>query len=564
MNIIQNAMLKGLKQINLPNQRWKDVQKLKPSKVFLFGGIKGIEYFLKKYGTHYSVEYILDNDISKENKLFGQYSEKFPDSMLEYASPSILKAYNKTELIVIVTSTNYYDEIVEQLIDLGIINIFVLCLMESAKVGVKLQHYFYVIRNKIYSPIKYIRRKVIFQYCKYYGLTEGILNVRKEFRKIWKNAPIINDKVIFSSYDGRDYSGHNKYITEELIREGYEGDIVWILKCRNDEVPKEIRIISPDNLKEIIYEMATAKVWLSDVIQKKYVIKRKGQYYIQVKHWSSITLKKFYLDTINILHGKSSIAAYKHDAKLIDYVVVGSDFDAQTFKSGMRLTDNKKFLMFGSPRSDALFSKNLYCKKIHNEFDIPNDANIVLYAPTFRINTEEGKNDFSILKQMLNFENLLSTLKSRYNKEWYVLLRLHPNVREFSRDIVLPQNVINASFYCDSQELVSGCDMLISDYSSIMFEAAYVLKPVFLYIPDLNDYIQKERGVWINISELPFLVAKSDVELQNLIYNFDQCIYEKTVKYFLDKYGVHEDGLASKRVVDFIIHNLILNDNKIC
>lgn len=136
------------------------------------------------------------------------------------------------------------------------------------------------------------------------------------------------------------------------------------------------------------------------------------------------------------------------------------------------------------------------------------------------------------------------------------MLRLHPVVAKQSDTVYRPEYVIDGSDYLDSQELVAACDIMITDYSSIMFEPAFVHKPVFLYAPDRGQYIDGERGLLIPYDELPFPIAETNEKLSENIINFNKEQYEKDIDEFFDKYGVHEDGHASDRGAEFIC-NLI-------
>lgn len=137
MDIIQKALLKGVKKTNLENQTWKAFgEKVAGKTLFLFGGTKGVEYFVKKYGKKYRMESILDNDSSKQGKIL----KIFEETSLMCASPDILNTYKKEEVVVLITSTNYYDEIILQLKGMGISHIYVLVIMESKKIGVRMMH----------------------------------------------------------------------------------------------------------------------------------------------------------------------------------------------------------------------------------------------------------------------------------------------------------------------------------------------------------------------------------------------------------------------------------------
>ena len=114
-------------------------------------------------------------------------------------------------------------------------------------------------------------------------------------------------------------------------------------------------------------------------------------------------------------------------------------------------------------------------------------------------------------------------------------------------------NVIDVSLYQDAQELVAASEVMITDYSSIMFESAYKFNPVFLFAPDRIKYIKEERDLLIDYESLPFDISESNDELIKCISDFNEDLYKKKVKKFLDSYGVHEDGHASERIVDAIV-----------
>ncbi len=159
--------------------------------------------------------------------------------------------------------------------------------------------------------------------------------------------------------------------------------------------------------------------------------------------------------------------------------------------------------------------------------------------------------------QNLDFNILLTSLKQKWSGKWKIFLRLHPNVKMKSKYINHPKYVIDVSNYDDSQELVAASDILISDFSSIIFEQAYVLKPVFLYAPDKDTYERDDRELLLDYDSLPFPISTTNEELSEQILNFDEVEYKKNVQAFLDKYGVHEDGHASERAAKFIIEKLL-------
>ena len=157
----------------------------------------------------------------------------------------------------------------------------------------------------------------------------------------------------------------------------------------------------------------------------------------------------------------------------------------------------------------------------------------------------------------LDFESLSAGLQEKFGGEWIILFRAHPCAAVESAKIKKPSFVIDASYYEESQELVAAADITITDYSSIMFESAFIGRPVFLYAPDKEQYVGKERELWIPYRSLPFCVCETNDALRKAIAEFDPENYGKRVKRFLESYGVHEDGHASERAATFIRERLL-------
>lgn len=172
------------------------------------------------------------------------------------------------------------------------------------------------------------------------------------------------------------------------------------------------------------------------------------------------------------------------------------------------------------------------------------DKKLCLYAPTFR-------NSSSTEQYGFDYVRVANALKSKFSGEWVIILRLHPNIRRF--DVKnLPSFVKNFSRYDDVQELLCATDVLITDYSSIVYDFMLTDRPAFIYAKDFEDY-EKERGFLIDLKETPFPIARNIGELEKNILEFDYNSYTKNVSDFKEKIGSYEDGQAGKRVVSWIL-----------
>ena len=119
-------------------------------------------------------------------------------------------------------------------------------------------------------------------------------------------------------------------------------------------------------------------------------------------------------------------------------------------------------------------------------------------------------------------------------------------------------NISNVTKYPDMQELLLIADVLVTDYSTIIYDAAIMHKIIFLYAPDLEDY-KSDRGLKAIYFNLPTRINQSNEELLEYIGSFDASQYQTELEEFLGKIKVFDDGKASERVVDRIISEL---DNK--
>lgn len=525
MDIIQNALEKKYhisSNDKLKQQAWGQFNKAAyGKKVFLFGLGAAGSYFILNYHNDVQLDGIIDNDTNKQGIHVGELVAEAVDTAYEdiiIADISVLNRYKPEEVVVLISSTMYYSSIIEQLEQVGIKDYYVLLMLEANKRKEKSISYV--------QDINVIKSAYIEECC---------------------NREIDKKKIVISiGY----YGGHGKYISEQLIKRDNTLDIVWVVKDLSLQCPQGVRLVYDANWKKYIYEMATAHMWVYDIALPAYIKKRPGQIYIQTKHWSSVTLKKFFLDDVSTTNTKEEIERIQYNGTIMDYIFSGSRFDEETCKSGFAFKG--KFIRVGSARSDALFCPENKTK-VYKHYKLKEYVRCVLYAPTFRIIKEDRTKIFSL---ELDFQRVKKALEKRFGGEWVILLRLHPSIAKESKKIAKDSYVVDVSDYDDSQELLAASDITISDYSSIMFEHAFINRPVFLFAPDRKEYVNKERDLLIDYNKLPFPVAETNEMLEKKILNFNEEEYIGTLKLFMNQYEINEDGHASERAAEFIINSI--------
>ena len=105
------------------------------------------------------------------------------------------------------------------------------------------------------------------------------------------------------------------------------------------------------------------------------------------------------------------------------------------------------------------------------------------------------------------------------------------------------------------QLLLSACDAVITDYSSLMFDFALTRRPCFQFATDIDAY-KNDRNFYFPIDDTPFPLAKSNEEMMQHIAAFDEAEYQRDCAAFFEKMGFCVDGKASARCADWILERV--------
>lgn len=524
MDIISDSIYKN-RHIHTLNyvceQTWESFFSVShKKKIYVYGAGAGCRHLIR-LKPELNVTAVIDSNINKQGKVIGEIHDEAICTAFQYVPVYTMDYLIKNQsdnTVILITNVKDYVSISTDLIEMGYQNLFVMLLLEFSNPKRKEVGSFFPIRDTYEEHSRDIINKVLL-------------------------CPVVKNKIVFSIGA---YGGHARAITNALIQKNKDLDIVWLVKDKRTRHPEGVRLVEQDTWLTI-YELETAHIWIYDIMLPQYFIKRQEQIYIQTKHWSSLTLKRFYLEDGDTCKSDETQREIRKNAEWMDIVFSGSTIDEDTCRSGFGVADI--FKRIGSPRSDVLFQSGIK-EKVYRYYAIPDAKRCIVYAPTFR--SAQLFQAEKVLME-LDAERVMRACAEKFGSDWIVLLRLHPIIAEKNKDIVPPQNVIMVSDYPDSQELMAAADILITDYSSLMFEPAYVGKKVFLFAPDRDKYIEKERTLIFDYDALPFPIAETNEELVDVIRIFDETQYQRQLSSFLNKYEVNEDGHASERAADIIL-----------
>ena len=360
-------------------------------------------------------------------------------------------------------------------------------------------------------------------------------------------------RIMCWAYSFKQYSCNPRYLTEHLLENNPEFEIYWVFRGGIDTsvIDKRIRCVRYKSL-EYFKLVSTAEFFITNARTDPYRIywhKRPGQKYLMLWH-GGVALKRIEKDAESQL-SYSYLKKAKIDSKVCDLMISGCRFQTSLLKE--KFWYDGEILEKGIPRNDVFFMKDKHAgmkEKICRKYGISKDSRLILYAPTFR-------RDNSIEPYRINWSSVIPELTRIYSgEEVTVLLRLHPNLigKADTSSLINDKAVIDVTRYHDMQELLCVADMLITDYSSSMFDITMLKKPCLLYATDIEKY---DRGYYFSFTELPFPLARNEEQLMENMQNFDMETYAENVDRFFDMHiGLGEDGNASKAIADWLTRHI--------
>ena len=338
--------------------------------------------------------------------------------------------------------------------------------------------------------------------------------------------------ILFNSFGGKKYNDSPKVIFEQLLNhpKSKKLKLVWALENPdNFDIPHAIKI-EINSFKYFIIALK-AKYWVSSVnIERGLKFKKDNTIYLNT--WHGAGTKKI---------GNAVSKRKDYDFSNVNYLLVQSNFEKNIFINDFGAIE-ENFLLSGFPRSDELFKTekkqiDIYKRKL----EIPKYKKIILYAPTWR----ESKNNGSSYD--LNIPLDIKKWQEKLIDEYVILFRTHT----FTTNILnLKFNdlIIDVSDYHNVNHLLMISDILITDYSTIVFDYSILEKPFLCFGYDYYEY-KNERGLYLDIEdEYPNGVQKNEDEIIDLILNMN---YEKEcekTRVFKEKY-IEAGGNATELAI---------------
>ena len=363
----------------------------------------------------------------------------------------------------------------------------------------------------------------------------------KIYYKHLSKKPIVKNQIAFMS-GRRDEIGGNPEYVYNLIKD--RDDIEFKFLMFSD--PAGHRRIK--NIVKFLKLYATSKVVIVDDYFRllNLVTKRDEVKLFQLWHACG-AFKTFGFTRLGKKGGPKQTDP---NHRMYDYAIVSSKEIAKHYAEGFGLSD-ENVVATGIPRTDIFMDKE-YEKNIqisfYERYPQLKNKKIMLFAPTFR-----GNGQMSAYYPLDAFD--IEKAYEGLGGEYAILIKLHPFCQErFEIPEKYSDFIIDMSEEDELNDLLFVTDLLVTDYSSVIFEASLRDIPMMFYAFDLYDYISSRDFYYDFESFVPGKIVFSENELIACVKNRD--FEQEKVNGFKNKFFDDLDGKSSERVAHLILENL--------
>jgi CDP-glycerol glycerophosphotransferase len=373
-------------------------------------------------------------------------------------------------------------------------------------------------------------------------LTDGEVGYanQKRLQAAYRSSRMIDPHAIFfESYYGQNASSNPRGIDRAIVELLPITTRYWSVVDASVEAPAGSTAVV-EGSEAWWRARASARVLIVNDWLRKRFRRRRGQTVMQT--WHGTPLKKIALDRPGT-RLRAAIAS-RRESSHWDIMLAQNPFSADVFRSAYAF--RKPIWQEGYPRDDVLRSGD--GAAIRTRLGIDARTTVVLYAPTWR-DDRPGKVDHLDV----------ASFGKDLGEGFVTLIRGHSRTLRPGADVVAA-GVIDVTSYPDISELFLVADVLITDYSSVMFDFSVTGKPIYFFAPDLVHYRDQLRGFYFDLlAEAPGPVLTDPAELVRMIRNPDPSEFADRYAAWRARFNPRDDGHAGERVVRRLIAEQLLD-----
>ncbi|MET9852234.1 bifunctional glycosyltransferase family 2 protein/CDP-glycerol:glycerophosphate glycerophosphotransferase [Streptomyces sp. NPDC006450] len=362
-----------------------------------------------------------------------------------------------------------------------------------------------------------------------------------------QSALPLKDIVVYDAFQGHGAGDSPRAVHEELLRREQELEHVWLVRDGRAEVPRTARAVPYDS-REYWDVLARARYFVVNDSVPRAFRRRPGQ--IVVQTWHGTPLKQIGHDFMHDYYtSPEALDALEHDSAQWSLLASPGSYATPVLKRALGY--DGEVIESGSPRTDALVRPDAErIAEVRRRLDLPEGKKIVLYMPTWR----ENRRGWSVTSgYKLDVKIDLDAARRELGADHVLLIRGHHKVTEQVRDGVRDGFVVDVSRWPDPTDLLLVADVLISDYSSVIFDFVHTDRPILLFAHDLEHYRDTLRGFTFDLEEkAPGPLLRDSASLIEAVRNADAvgARYAQARAAFRAEFCDLDDGRAARRIVD--------------
>ena len=381
-----------------------------------------------------------------------------------------------------------------------------------------------------------------------------IMGALRRRRKDWirklqyrpQDTKVLANAVLFESFTGKGIGDSPKDIFLALKEQRPDLKFYWTISATTEAPEGSIGVVHGS--RQWLKVLATAKYLVNNTNFPWYFRKVEGQVYLQT--WHGTPLKRLGREIVNNKLTKSYLNTMDREATYWNYLISPSPYCTEVFPGAFNYKG--RIIETGYPRNDRLVIQPAGVReRVRKQLGVADDVKLVLYAPTWR----DFKRSPTGKWESVNFLEANLALPSGFQLAY----RGHSNTH-LSHKSDTAGGAIDVTLYPDVAELYLAADVLITDYSSVMFDFTVTGKPVLFLAPDLPLY-EEERGFYFDYrATVPGPILNTSAEVVESLGKLDEIVKQFNTKYnsWQKRYNSVEDGHATQRVIDIVFKDTVL------
>jgi CDP-glycerol glycerophosphotransferase len=370
--------------------------------------------------------------------------------------------------------------------------------------------------------------------------------MRRGYYPLQRKMPL-RDSVFFTSWKGKACDDNPRAIADELRRGGDDREHFWAVADWATPAPDGATVVLHGS-EEYYTALARSRYVITNDDMHYFFRKRDGQKYLQTWHGTPLKRIGFDIDRPQFISGTGYFTHLADDVAQWDALLSPNPFSTPIMRHAFRFGGD--IWPTGYPRNDVLAQagSGAIAAAIRRRLGVPDGKRVVLYAPTWRDNQyyASGRYRFDL---RLDLERAWQVL----GPDYVILVRGHHQMADDVSAGQRPGFAFDVTRYPEVSELFLASDVLVTDYSSVMFDFAVTGRPMIFFTYDLEEYRDNLRGFYFDFeAEAPGpLLATSDAVLAAIADPAaTRASYDAAYQAFVAKFCPLDDGKAAARVVE--------------